>query len=84
VRTKLEGRTLKSAVLKSTIGTEFTALAAVAVPACQVLERVELDDPFLRDQDYSHVVDTASVGRLDLIGGFTDWRSTARRPSTPP
>ncbi len=60
------------------------ALAAGGVPACQVLERVEFDDPFLCEQRYTKVVHSASVGRLRLIGGFTDWRGTRRRDGTPP
>tara|TARA_A100001037_G_scaffold267710_1_gene260762 strand:+ start:14853 stop:17120 length:2268 start_codon:yes stop_codon:yes gene_type:complete len=60
------------------------ALAAAGVPACQVLERVEFDDPFLRDQRYTKVVHSTTVGRLRLIGGFADWRGAERREGTPP
>ena len=60
------------------------ALASGGVPACQVLERVEFDDPFLCDQRYTKVVRSASVGRLRLIGGFTDWHGARRRDGTPP
>ncbi len=49
-----------------------------------MLERVEFDDPFLRDQRYTKVVHSTTVGRLRLIGGFTDWRGAARREGTPP
>ena len=54
------------------------------VPACQVLERVEFDDPFLCEQRYTKVVHTAAVGRLRLIAGFTDWRGAQRREGTSP
>lgn len=57
-------------------------LAAAGVPACHVLNRFEMDDPFLRDQAYSHVVNTLEVGKLDLIGGFSDWAGSRRRPAT--
>ena len=60
------------------------ALTARGVPTCQVLERVEFDDPFLREQRYTKVVHSATVGRLRLIGGFTDWQRVIRRESTPP
>ena len=58
------------------------ALTASGVPACQVLERVEFDDPFLCDQNYTKVVHTTTVGRLRLIGGFTDWHGVRRRDAT--
>ena len=60
------------------------ALASRGVPACQVLERVEFDDPFLCEQRYTKVVHSAAVGRLRLIGGFTDWHGAQRREGTPP
>ena len=60
------------------------ALAAKGVATCQVLERVEFDDPFLCGQRYTKVVHSATVGRLRLIGGFTDWLGAKRRDGTPP
>lgn len=71
----LSGRTVEEWVI---------ALAAKGVPACQVLERVEFDDPFLCSQRYTKVVRSSSVGRLRLIGGFTDWHGAQRRDGTPP
>ena len=71
-------------VSERTVEEWVIALAAKGVPACQVLERVEFDDPFLCDQRYTKVVHSLSVGRLRLIGGFTDWRGVRRRDGTPP
>jgi crotonobetainyl-CoA:carnitine CoA-transferase CaiB-like acyl-CoA transferase len=68
--------------LRDTVENWVTACAAVSVPACHVLEPAELDDSFLRDQRYSHELDAGEVGRLELIGGFTDWRGVPRRSPT--
>lgn len=53
------------------------------VPVCSAIGRVELDDPFLVENDYSHVVDTPHVGRLEIVSGYTDWHHTDRRPPLP-
>lgn len=58
-------------------------LGAAGVPCCPAIERFELDDPFLVENDYSHAVDTPHVGRLQIIGGFTAWQHTDRRPPLP-
>ena len=58
-------------------------LAAAGVPACAAINRVELDDPFLVEHRYSHVVDTPHVGRLEIVSGYTDWHHVDRRPPLP-
>lgn len=59
------------------------ALAAAGVPACAAVNRMELDDPFLAEQQYSHVIDTPDVGRMRVISGYTDWDGRDRRPPLP-
>lgn len=61
----------------------LAALAAAGVPACAAINRVELDDPFLVEQRYSHVVGTSHVGRLEIVSGYTDWHDGDRRPPLP-
>jgi crotonobetainyl-CoA:carnitine CoA-transferase CaiB-like acyl-CoA transferase len=54
-----------------------TELAARRVPACPVLPRAgELADPFLVENDFSHVVDDPVAGRLRIARGFSDWPGT--------
>jgi crotonobetainyl-CoA:carnitine CoA-transferase CaiB-like acyl-CoA transferase len=60
-----------------------TALAAAGVPACHVVRRVELDDPFLVENDFTHVVDTPHVGRLEVPSGYGTWDHVERRPPLP-
>lgn len=49
-------------------------LAARAVPASHVLARAgELADPFLVENDFSHVVDDPVAGRLRVVRGYADW-----------
>lgn len=55
-------------------------LGAAGVPACPAIARGELDEPFLVENHYSHVVDTPHVGRLEIVSGFTDWSHLERRP----
>ena len=60
-------------------------LESAGVAACAATERVELDDPFLVENDYSHVFDTPDIGRIEAVSGYTDWDHAARpapRPST--
>ena len=59
---------------------EFTA---AAVPVCPSIRRAELDDTFLVENDYSHVVDTAHVGRLEVVSGYTEWCDHPRREPIP-
>lgn len=61
----------------------LATLEGAGVPACGAINRVELDDPFLVEQRYSHVVDTPHVGRLEVVSGYTDWDHVDRRPPLP-
>ena len=54
--------------------------AAAGVPACPCVRRLELDHPFLIENDYSHVVDTERVGRLEVVSGYSEWQDHPRRP----
>jgi crotonobetainyl-CoA:carnitine CoA-transferase CaiB-like acyl-CoA transferase len=58
-------------------------LSAAGVPCCASINRVELDDPFLVEHNYSHVVDIPHVGRLEVVSGYTDWHNAERRPPLP-
>ena len=58
-------------------------MAAAGVPACATVNRVELDDPFLVENHYSHVIDTLHVGRLEVVSGYTDWNGADRLPPLP-
>ena len=51
-----------------------------AVPAVPAIARFELDDPFLTEHDYAHEIETPSVGRLQVVGGYTTWTHTGRLP----
>ncbi len=75
---------IAGALAAQTVEHWVIALTAGGVPACQVLERVEFDDAFLCDQRYTKIVHSSTVGRLRLIGGFTDWHGAKRREGTPP
>jgi crotonobetainyl-CoA:carnitine CoA-transferase CaiB-like acyl-CoA transferase len=49
-------------------------LAARGVPACRVLPRAgELADPFLVENEFSHVVADPVAGKLRVVRGFSDW-----------
>jgi crotonobetainyl-CoA:carnitine CoA-transferase CaiB-like acyl-CoA transferase len=51
-------------------------LSARDVPACQVLERAgELDDPFLTENEFAHVVTEPALGRLRVARAYADWRT---------
>ena len=62
-----------------------TELAARRVPACRVLPRAgELADPFLVENEFSHVVADPVVGKLRIARGFSDWpgtRPASQRPA---
>ncbi len=53
-------------------------LESAGVAACTAIERVELDDPFLVENDYSHVFETPDIGRIEAVSGYTDWDHAAR------
>ncbi len=59
-------------------------LLDAGVPAGGAVERGrELIDPFLLEQDFSHVVETVGVGRIRAASGYTDWDHAPRRPPLP-
>jgi crotonobetainyl-CoA:carnitine CoA-transferase CaiB-like acyl-CoA transferase len=50
-------------------------LAAHQVPACPVLAAEgELSDPFLVQNEFSHLVHDPGLGRLRVVRSYTDWR----------
>jgi crotonobetainyl-CoA:carnitine CoA-transferase CaiB-like acyl-CoA transferase len=60
-------------------------LAACGVPACAVLPRAgELADPFLVENDFSHVVDDPVAGKLRVVRAFSDWPGTRQPSARPP
>jgi crotonobetainyl-CoA:carnitine CoA-transferase CaiB-like acyl-CoA transferase len=60
-------------------------LADRGVPACRVLPRAgELADPFLVENEFSHVVADPVAGKLRVVRGFSDWPGAARAPGRPP
>jgi crotonobetainyl-CoA:carnitine CoA-transferase CaiB-like acyl-CoA transferase len=59
-------------------------LAGRGVPACRVLPRAgELADPFLVENEFSHVVADPVVGQLRVVRGFSDWPGTIQSPERP-
>ena len=59
-------------------------LAAYRVPACRVLPRDgELADPFLVDNEFSHLVTDPVVGKLRVVRGFSDWPGAVRTSERP-
>jgi crotonobetainyl-CoA:carnitine CoA-transferase CaiB-like acyl-CoA transferase len=62
-----------------------TELAARQVPACPVLPRTgELANPFLVENEFSHVVADPVAGKLRIARGFSDWpgtRPASQRPA---
>ena len=61
----------------------LSRLTAAGVPACASLNRLELDDPFLVENRYSHVFEALHVGRLEAVSGYTDWHGAERLPPLP-
>jgi hypothetical protein len=43
----------------------------------------ELADPFLVDNDFSHVVADPVVGKLRVVRGFSDWPGALRASGRP-
>jgi crotonobetainyl-CoA:carnitine CoA-transferase CaiB-like acyl-CoA transferase len=75
-----------SGVLASrSVGDWVTVLAGRRMPACPVLSRLgELADPFLVENEFSHVVADPVAGKLRIARGFSDWpgtRPAAQRPA---
>lgn len=57
-----------------TVVEALTRLDEHGVPACQVLEQQgALDDPFLQENRFSHVVTDPQFGRLRLVRTFVQW-----------
>jgi crotonobetainyl-CoA:carnitine CoA-transferase CaiB-like acyl-CoA transferase len=60
-------------------------LASCGVPACAVLPRAgELANPFLVENDFSHVVDDPVTGKLRVVRAFSDWPGTRQPSARPP
>jgi crotonobetainyl-CoA:carnitine CoA-transferase CaiB-like acyl-CoA transferase len=60
-------------------------LAARQVPACRVLPRAgELADPFLVENEFSHVVADPVAGKLRVVRAFSDWPGTRPASERPP
>ncbi|MCW2946670.1 MAG: L-carnitine dehydratase/bile acid-inducible protein [Actinoallomurus sp.] len=58
-------------------------LGAHEVPACRVLSaEAELHNPFLVENDFSHVVDDPVLGRLRVVRSYAEWRESD--PPRPP
>jgi crotonobetainyl-CoA:carnitine CoA-transferase CaiB-like acyl-CoA transferase len=58
-------------------------LTAHGVPVCRVLAAEgELHDPFLADNDFSHVVRDPVLGRLRVVRAYADWHEAG--PTRPP
>ena len=64
--------------------TVIELLESAGVPACTAIERVELDDPFLVENDYSHVFETTGTGRAEAGRGCGQWWLLGGLPWRPP
>jgi crotonobetainyl-CoA:carnitine CoA-transferase CaiB-like acyl-CoA transferase len=68
---------LSSSFAQRPVEAWLSELAARAVPASHVLPRVgELADPFLVENDFSHVVVDPVAGKLRVVRGYADWLGT--------
>jgi crotonobetainyl-CoA:carnitine CoA-transferase CaiB-like acyl-CoA transferase len=76
---------LSGALASRPVDDWVTELAARRVPACRVLSRIgELADPFLLENEFSHVVADPVAGKLRIARGFSDWpgaRPASQRPA---
>jgi crotonobetainyl-CoA:carnitine CoA-transferase CaiB-like acyl-CoA transferase len=76
---------LSGVLAERPVQTWVAELAARQVPACPVLPRAgELADPFLVENEFSHVVADPVAGKLRVVRGFSDWpgtRSASTRPA---
>jgi crotonobetainyl-CoA:carnitine CoA-transferase CaiB-like acyl-CoA transferase len=81
---ELEGR-MEATFNLGSVTAWLDELSAAGVPACQVLRRAgELDDPFLVDNQFSHVLRHPLFGRVRIVRGYSHWRAIdSRRPSRP-
>jgi crotonobetainyl-CoA:carnitine CoA-transferase CaiB-like acyl-CoA transferase len=75
---------LSGVLTERTADAWIARLAAHEVPACRVLPRAgELADPFLAENDFSHVVDDPVAGKLRVVRGFSDWPGAVRAAGRP-
>jgi crotonobetainyl-CoA:carnitine CoA-transferase CaiB-like acyl-CoA transferase len=75
---------LSAVVAEQPVEAWLALLAAQGVPACRVLPRAgELADPFLVENEFSHVVADPVVGRLRVVRGFADWPGAVRTSDRP-
>lgn len=75
---------LSGVLAQRPVGAWLAELAACGVPACPVLRRTgELADPFLVENEFSHVVDDPVAGKLRVVRGFADWPGTRQAPARP-
>jgi crotonobetainyl-CoA:carnitine CoA-transferase CaiB-like acyl-CoA transferase len=72
---------LTSVVAERPVDAWVAELGGRQVPACRVLPRVgELADPFLVENEFSHVVADPVAGKLRVVRAFSDWPGT--RPAS--
>jgi crotonobetainyl-CoA:carnitine CoA-transferase CaiB-like acyl-CoA transferase len=72
---------LSGALASRPVDAWVAELAARQVPACPVLPRAgELADPFLVENEFSHVVADPVAGKLRVVRGFSEWPGT--RPAS--
>jgi crotonobetainyl-CoA:carnitine CoA-transferase CaiB-like acyl-CoA transferase len=77
-------RRLSEVLAQRPVAAWVTGLAAYEVPACRVLPRAdELADPFLVENDFSHVVADPVAGKLRVVRGFSDWPGAFRASGRP-
>ena len=78
-------RRLSGVLAEQPVDAWVAALAAREVPACPVLPRAgELADPFLVENEFSHLVADPVAGTLRIVRAFSDWpgtRPAAERPA---
>jgi crotonobetainyl-CoA:carnitine CoA-transferase CaiB-like acyl-CoA transferase len=75
---------LSGLLAERTVDAWVAALAAHEVPACPVLPRAgELADPFLVENEFSHLVADPVAGKLRVVSGFSDWPGAVRASGRP-
>jgi len=71
---------LEAVLASETVEHWVTELSIRGVPACRVLGRYRpLDDEFLVENEFSHVVDDPVLGRLRVARGYADWSAARHR-----
>lgn len=67
------------------VGEWVDVLTAYGVPACHVLPVAgELRDPFLLENEFSHVVNDPELGRLRVMRTYADWATSTVDPANSP